>query len=60
MKKNEIETILSMCLEKEEYEYSIPSNEDWKKYDPEYGYTAPVYIDVVCKQTGEIKQIESI
>lgn len=33
MKKNEIETILSMCLEKEEYEYSIPSNEDWKKLE---------------------------
>lgn len=38
----------------------VVSNEDWKKYDPEYGYIAPVYIDVVCKQTGEIKQIESI
>lgn len=38
----------------------VVTNDDWKKYDPEHGHTAPVYIDVVCKLTGEIKQIESL
>ena len=41
MKKNEIETILSMCLEKEEYEYSIPSNEDWKKLEKKVDFMFP-------------------
>ena len=41
MKKNEIETILSVCLEKEEYEYSIPSSEDWQKLEKKVGFMFP-------------------
>lgn len=41
MKKNEIETILNTCLEKEEYEYLVPSNDDWKDLENKIGIIFP-------------------
>jgi len=39
MKKNEIEEILKICIDKEEKEYAIPTAKDWEKLESQLDYT---------------------
>ena len=41
MKKNEIDEILKVCLEREEREYTIPTKEDWRRLEKRMDVTFP-------------------